>query len=102
MVSAASQVVRETSVASTMSAPHATASATWLRSRSRVAPRKSTSSSIANEPNAANVATVGFAITWTPTANSAGMISAVRTARRSAAKSGSRLPSHATTPTCPP
>ena len=68
-----------------MSTQQATASVAWLRSRSRIGPTKSTSSSIANEPKAAKVATTGFPITSVPSAKSAGMTIAVRPARRSAA-----------------
>ena len=60
---------------------------------SRIGPPKSTSSSIANEPKAANVASFGFPSTLSPRANIAGMTIAVRAARRSAAKPGSRAPS---------
>ena len=59
----------------TKTAP-ATASAACACSRSRIGPAKSTSSSIANEPNAANVATVGLPITLSPRANIAGITSA--------------------------
>ena len=49
-------------------------------------PPKSTRSSIAKDPNAANVATCGLPMTLLPKANMAGMIIAARAARRSAAK----------------
>ena len=57
-------------------------------------PPKSTRSSIAKDPNAANVASCGLPMTLLPKANRAGMIIAVRVARRSAAKPRSRWPSH--------
>ena len=50
---------------------------------------KSTSSNIANEPNAANRAISGLSITLTPNASIAGMMIAVRPARRSAPYPGS-------------
>ena len=46
---------------------------------------KSTSNSIANEPNAANVAMIGLPITLSPSANIAGITIAALAARRSAA-----------------
>jgi hypothetical protein len=49
-----------------------------------IEPVKSTSSSIAKDPNAANVASTGLLSTLSPSANVAGMISAARAARRSA------------------
>jgi len=55
---------------------------------------KSTSSSIANEPNAANVASWGLPITLSPSANMAGMTIAVLPARRSATRPRSRSRSH--------
>ena len=61
IAAAASHVVREASVASARRTQQATASVAWLRSRSRIGPTKSTSSSMANEPKAAKVATVGVA-----------------------------------------
>ena len=45
---------------------------------------------MANEPNAANVARLGLPITLSPNANVAGMTSAVRPDRRSAARPRSR------------
>ena len=76
--------------------PPVTASAAWAWSRARIGPGKSTSSSIAKEPNAANVATAGLPITRSPRANIAGMTSAARAARRSAPNPGSRSLSHVT------
>ena len=55
-------------------------------------PPKSTRSSIAKDPNAANVASCGLPMTLSPKANMAGMMIAVRVARRSAAKPRSRWP----------
>ena len=72
-IAGAASQVGGASVASEMSTPQATASAAWARSRSRIGPRKSTSSNIANDPNAANVATSGLPITSPPSANIAGM-----------------------------
>ena len=99
IATAASQLVCETSVAMAISAPHATARAIWLRRRSRIAPRKSARSSIAKAPNAEKVATVGFSMTFTPSANRAGMTIADRDARRNAANPGSRLRNQATATT---
>src|SRR5271165_1253397 len=74
--------------------------------RSLIVPPKSTSSSIANEPNAAKVASTELSITLSPSANMAGMTIAARPARRSAARSRSRRPSHCSgriicRPACP-
>ena len=44
---------------------------------------------MANDPNAAKVASAGFPISLSPIANIVGMTIAVRAARRSAAKPGS-------------
>ena len=73
---AASQAEREASVPRHTNTPPVTASAACARSRARIGPAKSTSSSIANEPNAANVANAGLPITRSPSANIAGMTSA--------------------------
>ncbi len=59
----------------------------WRRSRS--GPLKSTSISMANEPNAEKIATSAFRRTTLPKANSTGITMAVRPARRSAANPGS-------------
>jgi hypothetical protein len=72
-----------------------TASAACASSRARIGPLKSTSSSIANEPKTAKMASVGLAITSLPSANIAGMTIAARAARRSAANPRSRSRSHA-------
>ena len=80
---AASHAEREASVPRHTNTPPATASAACACSRSRIGPGKSTSSSIANEPKAANVANAGLPITRSPSANIAGMTSAARPARRS-------------------
>ena len=84
MPTTAIQVVRDASVPSEISPMQVTPSSTCDRTRSTIGPVKSTNSNIANEPNAANVATSGLPITLTPSASIAGMISAVRPARRSA------------------
>jgi hypothetical protein len=93
---AASQALRLASVPRQMNAPHVKARAACACSRSRIGPLKSTSSSIANEPKAANVATSGFPIHLSPMAKSDGMTIAVRVARRSAPKPRSRLANHCT------
>jgi hypothetical protein len=90
----ASQTASEASVPSVTRTSPVSASAACACSRSRSGPLKSASSSIANEPNAANVARIGLAITSSPSANIAGITIAARPARRSAAKSRSRWPSH--------
>ena len=84
MPTTAIQVVCDASVPSEISTAQVTPSSAWARTRSRIGPLKSTSSSIANEPNAANKAIRGLSITLMPSASIAGMISAVRPARRSA------------------
>jgi hypothetical protein len=89
MPTAASQVVRDASVPKQISNAQHTPSAAWSRRRSLIAPEKSTSSSIANDPNAANVATVGLPIALSPRANIAGISNAARAARRSAPYPGS-------------
>jgi hypothetical protein len=89
IASAAATVEREASVPRQMRTAQATTSELWASTRSRSGPEKSTSSSIANEPNAANVARIGLPITLSPIANIAGMISAARAARRRAAYPGS-------------
>ena len=82
---AASAVERDTSVPRQTAAAPATASVSCDSTRSRIVPGKSTSVSCANVPKAANVARAGLAITLSPMANSAGITSAVRVARRVAA-----------------
>ena len=94
IATAASHTAREASVATQTNTPPVTASAASAWSRSATGPPKSTRSSIANDPNAANVATCGLPMTLSPKANKAGMIIAARAARRSAAKPRSRWPSH--------
>ena len=94
IATAASHAVREASVARQTNTPPVTASAACAWSRSVIGPPKSARSSIAKDPNAANVATCGLPMTLSPTANMAGMIIAARAARRSAAKPRSRWPSH--------
>ena len=90
IATAASHAERDASVPRHTNTPPVTASAACACSRARIGPAKSTSSSIANEPNAANVANAGLPITRSPSANIAGMTSAVRPARRSAANPRSR------------
>ena len=94
MAAAANHVVRDTSVARQISPAHPPPSAAWFKRRSPIGPEKSASNSIANEPNAANVARVGLPITLSLSANIAGMISAVRVARRNARYPGSCACSH--------
>ena len=65
-------------VSSTLPASASPACATSL---SRQPPPKATSSNVANEPNAANVAICALPITWLVIANSVGITSVVRTAR---------------------
>jgi hypothetical protein len=91
---AASHTACDASVPRQTNTPPATASAACAWSRSRIGPLKSTSSSIAKDPKAANVASTALPMTLSPSANMAGMTIAVRPARRSAAKSRSRWPSH--------
>ena len=94
IATAPSQAERDTRVpANTKTAPTSTR-AMWACRRSRIGPLKSTNKSIANEPNAANVAKVGSPITLSPKANMAGMMIAVRAARRNAAYPGSCRPNH--------
>ncbi len=94
IASAPSQAEREQTVPTQTNTAPASASPTCAWSRSRIGPPKSTSNSIANEPNAANVATAGLPITSSPSANMAGMTKAARPARRNAANPGSRPRSH--------
>ncbi len=84
IAAAASQVACEASVPTQTRTPPTSASATCACSRAARGPPKSTSSSIAKEPNAANVATSALPITRLPTANRPGITIAVRPARRSA------------------
>jgi hypothetical protein len=85
----ASHVTRATSVPRLISTAQATANSRCARSRCTSGPLYSTSSSIAKEPNAAKLAIVTEWMTWVHSANSAGMTSAVRPARRVAARLGS-------------
>ncbi len=94
VTTAASHVVREARVPRQMRPAHPTARAVWHCSRLRIEPPKSTSSSIAKDPKAAKVARTGFPRTGPQSANAAGMISAARVARRSAANPGSWARSH--------
>src|SRR5271163_1740905 len=87
IVTAASQAVWETNVPRQINAQHATTSVAWLRRRSSIGPRKSTITSIANDPNAANNAVVASPITSSQNAKTAGITIAARPARRSAARS---------------
>ena len=89
IASAAVQAEREASVPMQTNAAPVAASAVCACSRERIGPPKSTSSSIANAPIAAKIDTVGLPITWEPSANSAGITSAARPARRSADSPGS-------------
>ena len=63
--------------------------------RSLIGPPKSTRTSEANEPNAANTATIGFEITLSAKANRSGIRISARPARRSAASPGSCARYHA-------
>ena len=94
IATAANHAVCEASVARQTNTPPVTASAASAWSRSAMGPPKSTRSSIAKDPNAANVATCGLPMTLSPKANMAGMTIAARVARRNAAKPRSRWPSH--------
>jgi hypothetical protein len=96
IATAASPGEREATVPSDTNTPPVSASAACACSRALIGPGKSTSSSIANEPKAANVATAGLAITTSPSANMAGMTSAARAPDDRALNRGSRAPSHAT------
>ena len=75
---------------STTSTAPASASASCERRRSAIGPENDASSRLAKEPNAANAATCGLPITFTLSANSAGITIAVRPARRSASRPPSR------------
>jgi len=79
----------EASVPRHTKTPQTTESANWACRRSRIGPVKSTSSTMAKEPNAANVASAGLPMTRSPSANIAGMTIAARPARRSARRPGS-------------
>ena len=96
IAAAARQVAREASVPIHTNMPPTAASAACACSRTRIGPLKSTSSSIANEPNAAKVAIVGLPMTLSLRANIAGMTRVVQPARRSAERPRSRVPSHCT------
>ena len=87
---AASHAAPDASVPVQTTTAPTTARAACACSRSRIGPLKSTSSSIAKDPNAANVATSPLPITLSPRANMAGITIAVRPARRSAARPRSR------------
>src|SRR5271156_2533548 len=63
IVTAASQALWDAKVPKQIKTQHATTSVAWLRRRSSIGPRKSVSSSSANDPNAANSAKVGSPIT---------------------------------------
>ncbi len=82
---AASHGSREAAVATQIKMAPAMASDACACSRCDIGPLKSTSSSIAKEPNAANVATSALPMTLSPSANRAGMTIAVLQARRRAA-----------------
>jgi hypothetical protein len=86
----ASQVERDARVATHTNTAPTAASTRCAWRRSRIGPPKSTSRSMAKEPKAAKVASVGLPITFSPRANAAGITSAVRPARRSAARPRSR------------
>ena len=101
IAAAASHAFLEPSVAGAMSTHPIATRKLCAASRSPSVPPKSASSSIANEPNAANVATSGFPMTWDPTANSAGMTIAVRAARRVARKPPSRASNQLRAPLTP-
>ncbi len=88
---AASGVDCEARVPTHTNTPPTTARAACARRRSRIGPLKSTSSSIANEPNAAKVASIGLSNTRSPRANIAGITIAARAARRSAISPRSRV-----------
>ena len=90
MTSAASQSTVETAVPSTTNTAPASASASWERRRSAIGPENDASPRLAKAPNAANAATWGLPITFTLSANSAGITIAVRPARRSASRPPSR------------
>jgi hypothetical protein len=81
-------------------APQTRESAACACRRPRMGPLKSTSRSIAKEPKAAKVATIGLPITRSPSANIAGITIAVRPARRSARRPGSCARSHAMACAC--
>jgi hypothetical protein len=81
----------EQRVPSVMFAAPTTASDAYAIKRLRIGPPNSTSTSIAKEPNAANVATCGLPITLSANANTAGITIAARAALRSATNPGSRI-----------
>ena len=91
---AASHTVRPARVPRQMKTAPVKISAICACSRSRIVPPKATKSSMASDPNAANVATVASPITFSLSASMAGMTSAARPARRSAARPASRDRSH--------
>ena len=93
---AASQGSRDARVPTQTRTPPASASVACDCSRSRIGPLKSTSTSVAKDPKAANVATLRLPMTRSPSANSDGMTIAARAARRSAARSRSRVRSQRT------
>ena len=86
----ASQVVRETRVPRQISTAPASASEAWAATRSPIEPPKSTNKSMANAPKAEKIATVGFPMTFSATANTPGMTIAARPARRRAENPASR------------
>ena len=93
---AASHGSRDARVPTHTRTPPASASVACDCSRSRIGPLKSTSTSVAKDPKAANVATLRLPMTRSPSANSDGMTIAARAARRSAARSRSRVRSQRT------
>ena len=80
----ASTFTVETSVPSVIITMQAIPSSDCERNRSIRVPAKSTNSSIANAPNAMKYDITGLAMTFTPSASSAGIRIAARPARRSA------------------
>ena len=89
IVTAARTGWRDTTVASATSRAPSTASQATPWTRSARDPLRSTSSSRANDPNAAKVATSASCTTRAPNAKSSGMTIATRAARRSARRPGS-------------
>jgi hypothetical protein len=89
IAAAASQAEREASVPRQTNTAPTAANAACACSRLRIGPPNSTSSTSANEPNAAKVATVGLPITFVPSANMPGITTAARAALRVAESPGS-------------
>lgn len=75
---------RDANVPRQMKTAQASPSSVCERSLSSRVPVKSTNSSIANEPNARKYDMPAFSMTFSPSANSAGITIAARPARRSA------------------